>query len=68
MLEPFDNPAHYQQAVNRLHRIGQTRAVTVKMVMIAGTIEENIWQVSVAIAPQSYHFDNKNFELLTTVV
>ena len=45
MMEPFDNPAVFEQAVNRCHRIGQTRAVAVKVIMLRGSIEEKIWAI-----------------------
>ncbi len=41
-LDPWWNPAVEDQATDRAHRIGQTRAVTVYRVVAAGTVEEQI--------------------------
>ncbi|RYP61070.1 hypothetical protein DL770_009854 [Monosporascus sp. CRB-9-2] len=42
ILEPFWNPFVEDQAVDRAHRIGQSRPVTVHRVLIAGTVEDRI--------------------------
>lgn len=42
LLDPWWNPAAEQQAVDRAHRIGQTRPVTVYRLIAAGTIEEKV--------------------------
>ena len=42
LLEPSLNPAIEQQAVARVHRIGQIRPVTVHRLLIADTIEEAV--------------------------
>ncbi|RYP46642.1 hypothetical protein DL768_007187 [Monosporascus sp. mg162] len=42
ILEPFWNPFVEDQAVDRAHRIGQRRPVTVHRVLIAGTVEDRI--------------------------
>eukprot|EP01041_Mallomonas_annulata_P001049 gene1049-2057_t len=42
LLEPLLNPAQEAQAVNRVHRIGQTRPSIVHRYIIKGTIEEKI--------------------------
>lgn len=41
-LDPWWNPAVMDQATDRTHRIGQTRAVTVYRIVSTGTIEEKI--------------------------
>lgn len=41
-LDPWWNPAAEDQATDRAHRIGQTRAVTVIRFVTAGTVEEQI--------------------------
>lgn len=42
IVEPFWNPYVEEQAIDRAHRIGQTRAVTVHRVLIKGTVEDRI--------------------------
>jgi superfamily II DNA or RNA helicase len=41
-LDPWWNPAVEDQATDRAHRIGQTRAVTVIRLIVRGTIEEAV--------------------------
>jgi len=42
LLDPWWNPAAESQAIDRTHRIGQTRAVMVYRMIAAGTIEEKV--------------------------
>jgi len=42
LLDPWWNPAAENQAVDRAHRIGQTRAVNVYRMVSADTIEEKV--------------------------
>ncbi|MFZ8757354.1 DEAD/DEAH box helicase [Microbacterium sp. HMH0099] len=42
VLDPWWNPAAEAQAVDRAHRIGQTRSVFVYRLIAAGTIEEKV--------------------------
>ncbi|TFV82190.1 DEAD/DEAH box helicase [Microbacterium sp. dk485] len=42
ILDPWWNPAAEAQAVDRTHRIGQTRSVFVYRLLSAGTIEEKV--------------------------
>ena len=44
-LDPWWNPAVEDQATDRAHRIGQSRAVTVYRLVASGTIEEKILQL-----------------------
>ena len=42
LLDPWWNPASENQAIDRTHRIGQTRTVMVYRMIAAGTIEEKV--------------------------
>lgn len=42
LLDPYWNPAVEQQAIDRVHRLGQTREVTAVRFIVKSTIEENI--------------------------
>jgi SNF2 family DNA or RNA helicase len=42
LLDPWWNPATENQAIDRTHRIGQTRPVIVYRMISAGTIEEKV--------------------------
>jgi SNF2 family DNA or RNA helicase len=42
---PHWNPTHEQQAIARVHRIGQTKPVTVKKFIMDKTIEKRILEV-----------------------
>jgi superfamily II DNA or RNA helicase len=42
LLDPWWNPAAEEQAVDRTHRIGQTRSVNVYRLVATGTIEEKV--------------------------
>ncbi|KAF1984548.1 hypothetical protein K402DRAFT_465092 [Aulographum hederae CBS 113979] len=48
LCEPLINPALELQAVARVHRIGQKRATTVFMYIVSDTVEETIYDISVA--------------------
>lgn len=45
VTEPFWNPYVEEQAIDRAHRIGQKRPVTVHRLLIAGTVEDRIVQL-----------------------
>ncbi|GGH62547.1 DEAD/DEAH box helicase [Rothia aerolata] len=45
IMDPWWNPAAEQQAVDRVHRIGQTRHVMVYRLVSAGTIEEKVMEL-----------------------
>ncbi|EFJ41092.1 hypothetical protein VOLCADRAFT_48760, partial [Volvox carteri f. nagariensis] len=45
LLEPSLDPAIEQQAVARVHRIGQTREVTVTRLLVDGTVEEVVMRM-----------------------
>jgi SNF2 family DNA or RNA helicase len=42
ILDPFWNPFVEAQAIDRIHRIGQVRAVKVHRIVIAETVEDRI--------------------------
>jgi hypothetical protein len=48
LLDPWWNPAVEDQAADRAHRIGQTRAVTIWRLVARGTIEEQILKLHAA--------------------
>lgn len=41
-MDPASNPSIEEQAIDRIHRIGQTRKVTVKRFIMENTVEERI--------------------------
>lgn len=47
LCEPLINTAIELQAIARVHRIGQHRPTTVWMYLVAGTVEETIYELSV---------------------
>lgn len=48
LCEPLINPAIELQAIARVHRIGQQRPTTVFMYLIGDTVEQAIYEISVA--------------------
>ena len=48
LCEPLINTAIELQAIARVHRIGQHRATTVWMYLVADSVEESIYEISVA--------------------
>jgi SNF2 family DNA or RNA helicase len=45
LFDPWWNPAVEAQAIDRSHRIGQTRTVIAYRMLASGTIEEKIWEL-----------------------
>src|SRR6185369_3990093 len=45
LFDPWWNPAVEAQAIDRTHRIGQTRTVIAYRMLTEGTIEERIWEL-----------------------
>jgi SNF2 family DNA or RNA helicase len=45
LFDPWWNPAVEAQAIDRAHRIGQTRTVIAYRMLAMGTIEEKIWEL-----------------------
>ncbi len=43
--DPWWNPAVEAQAIDRTHRIGQTRTVNAYRLIAPGTVEEKIWEL-----------------------
>ncbi|KIW82803.1 hypothetical protein Z517_02046 [Fonsecaea pedrosoi CBS 271.37] len=58
LCEPLINTAIELQAIARVHRIGQHRSTTVWMYLIADTVEESIYEISVA--RRLAHMKSKN--------
>ena len=50
IMDPWWNPAAEQQAVDRIHRIGQERGVHVYRLVAEGTIEEKVMQLKASKA------------------
>ncbi|KAF7083561.1 hypothetical protein CFC21_087340 [Triticum aestivum] len=42
VMDPWWNPAVEEQAVMRIHRIGQTKSVSIKRFIVKGTVEERM--------------------------
>jgi SNF2 family DNA or RNA helicase len=45
LLDPWWNPAVEAQAIDRTHRIGQSRTVIAYRLLMQGSIEEKIWEL-----------------------
>ena len=63
ILDPFWNPYIEEQAIDRAHRIGQVRTVTVHRVLIQGTVEDRIIELQEkkrALISQALFFDNES--------
>ena len=45
LYDPWWNPAVEAQAIDRSHRIGQTRTVNAYRLIAPGTVEEKIWDL-----------------------
>ena len=45
LCEPWWNPFVEEQAIDRVHRIGQTRPVKIYRLSVPGTVEEHILQL-----------------------
>ena len=45
LYDPWWNPAVEAQAIDRSHRIGQTRTVNAFRLIAPGTVEEKIWEL-----------------------
>jgi SNF2 family DNA or RNA helicase len=49
LLDLWWNPATEEQAIDRAHRIGQTRTVQVTRLTVPGTVEERILALQVGV-------------------
>ena len=47
ILDPWWNPSVEEQAMDRVHRLGQTKAVTVRRYVARGTVEERMLALQV---------------------
>jgi SNF2 family DNA or RNA helicase len=45
VMAPFWNPFVEYQAIDRIHRIGQKRPVTVHRIVVRGTVEDRILEL-----------------------
>jgi SNF2 family DNA or RNA helicase len=64
LLDLWWNPYAEDQAVDRAHRIGQTRPVTVSRLTVKDTVEDRILALQVIILVKSFAAD-ASFSLLT---
>ena len=55
VLEPSMNPALTQQAINRVHRVGQTKPVNIHHLIMAKSVEEKIMQLTQTQLTQRGH-------------
>ncbi|KAF2156784.1 hypothetical protein K461DRAFT_272867 [Myriangium duriaei CBS 260.36] len=60
LCEPLVNPAIELQAIARVHRIGQTRPTSVFMYLVKDTVEQGVYEVSVARRMQLLHRSQKD--------
>lgn len=60
LCEPLINPAIELQAIARVHRIGQQRPTTVFMYLVSDTVEEAIYDISVARRMEHIKANNNN--------
>jgi SNF2 family DNA or RNA helicase len=51
ILDPFWNPFVEDQAIDRIHRIGQSRPVKVHKIVIEGTVEDRILKLQAKVFP-----------------
>ncbi|KAJ3297736.1 hypothetical protein HK104_000147 [Borealophlyctis nickersoniae] len=65
ILEPYWNPAVEQQAIDRIHRLGQTRPVTAIRLIVQNTVEQNIvamQEKKTAIAKQAFRESHSSID------
>ena len=63
MLDPWWNPSAENQAVDRAHRIGQTRPVSVSRLTIKDTVEDRILSLQVIFVTDALTFWGLDFLL-----
>ena len=63
MLDPWWNPYAEDQAVDRAHRIGQTRPVTVSRFTVKDTVEDRILSLQVIFVTDALTFWGLDFLL-----
>ena len=68
MMEPIFDPAVEQQAVGRIHRIGQTQATTVHRFVVEKSVEQNVHAIcSARVAAMDMRGSSKAIETPLTV-
>ena len=68
LLDPFWNPFVEEQAIDRIHRIGQSRHVKVYRIVIEGTVEDRILKLQAKVFPiESNMVDFRNGVLSTVL-
>jgi SNF2 family DNA or RNA helicase len=56
ILDPFWNPFVEMQAIDRIHRIGQLKPVTVHRIVIAQTVEDRILALQDKVLPPEFPY------------
>jgi SNF2 family DNA or RNA helicase len=64
MLDPWWNPSAEDQAVDRAHRIGQTRPVIVSRLTVKDTVEDRILSLQVILSLMHLHYGGPDFSPL----
>ena len=68
MMEPIFDPAVEQQAIGRIHRIGQTQATTVHRFVVEKSVEQNVHAIcSARVAAMDMRGSTKAIETPLTV-
>ena len=68
MMEPIFDPAVEQQAIGRIHRIGQTQATTVHRFVVERSVEQNVHRIcSARMAAMDMRGSTKTIETPLTV-
>lgn len=68
MMEPIFDPGVEQQAIGRVHRIGQSRATMVHRFVVQHSVEQNVASICAArVAAMDMRASSKTIETHLTV-